>query len=192
MSEKLQHDSEQGLSKELLAENTKELHESLEEKREQNAERERNNAENRAEEAREDIERIETRREHEEQPVELSPAERRKARTADRNQFNTDVSFNKVMTGARARMSGPSRTFSKFIHIKAVEKTSEAIGSTVARPNALLLGAVFALLFTATIYIWAKNAGYPLSGFETIAAFIVGYLVGIIVDFARIMFTGKR
>ncbi len=192
MSEKLQHDSEQGLSKEQLPENAQELHESLQEKREQNAaERERNNAE-KLEEAREDIERLAEKREQEEKPVELSPAERRKARTADRNQFNTDISFNKVMSGARTHMSGPSRAFSKFIHIKAIEKSSEAIGATVARPNALLLGAIFALLFTATIYIWAKNAGYPLSGFETIAAFIVGYLVGIIVDFARIMFTGKR
>lgn len=193
MSERLQQDSEQGHSKEQLNDSAKELHESLQEKREQSAERERNNAESSAEKARNDIERIEKSREkNNPKQVELSPAERRKARTADRTNFKTDVSFNKVMTGARARMSTPSRVFSKFIHIKAIEKSSEAIGATVARPNALLLGAAFAFLFTVVIYVWAKNAGYPLSGFETIAAFIIGYLTGIIVDFLRIMFTGKQ
>lgn len=192
MSEKLQQDSEQGLSKEQLSEQAQELHESLHEKREQSAERERQSVENSAEKAREDIERIEKSRDKNEKPVELSPAERRKARTADRQKLNTDASFKKTMSETQSHMSGPSRTFSKFIHIKAVEKTSEALGSTVARPNALLLGAVFAFLFTVIIYVWAKNAGYPLSGFETIAAFIVGYLVGIIVDFVRIMLTGKQ
>ncbi|HEY0965122.1 MAG TPA: hypothetical protein VGE13_01445 [Candidatus Saccharimonadales bacterium] len=192
MSERLQQDSEQSLSKEQLDDQTKELHESLQEKREQSVEHERHTAENNADKARDDIERIEKSREKDEKPLELSPAERRKARTADRRKLNTDMSFKKTMTETQSHMSGPSRAFSKFIHVKAVEKASEAVGSTIARPNALLLGSVFAFLFTVVIYVWTKNAGYPLSGFETIAAFIVGYLVGIIVDFVRIMVTGKQ
>lgn len=191
MSEKLQSGQEQGHA-ERLAENAKELHEILQEKRELSAEHERSRAEEAAEKAREDIERLEKDAEKDKVSVELSPAEKRKATVADRRKLNTDLSFKKTMTEAQSHMSAPSRAFSKLIHIKLVEKASEAIGNTVARPNALLSGAVFAFLFTVAIYVWTKNAGYPLSGFETMAAFIIGYLVGIIVDFVRIMITGKQ
>ena len=83
------------------------------------------------------------------------------------------------------------RSIGKLIHAKAVEKTSEAVGSTIARPNAILSGSIMAFALTAGLYFWAKYVGYPLSGFETIGAFIIGWLVGMIYDFTRIMFTGK-
>lgn len=191
MSEKLQTGSEHSHG-EHLAENSKELHEQLREQREQAAEHERDQAEKNAEKARADIERLEKNNEQDAKSPELSPAQKRKARVADRKKLNTDLSFKKTMAETQSHMSGPSRAFSKFIHIKPIEKASDAIGNTVARPNALLSGAVFAFLFTVAIYLWTKNAGYPLSGFETMAAFIIGYLVGIIVDFVRIMITGKQ
>lgn len=191
MSEKLNAENEHGHS-ERLAENSKELHEQLREQREQGAERERNNAEQNVEKAREEIDRIEKSGEKKAKHLELSPAEKRKAHVADRKKLNTDLSFKKTMSEVRSHMSAPSRAFSKFIHIKPIEKASEVVGNTVARPNALLSGAIFAFIFTVAIYLWTKNAGYPLSGFETMAAFIIGYLVGIIVDFVRIMITGKQ
>jgi len=190
MSEKLQTESEHNQS-EQLDENSKELHKQLHERRDQSAEHEDNQEKN-AEKAREDIERIEKNSEKEVKPLELSPAEKRKTQVADRKKLNTDLSFKKTMSEVQSHMSAPSRAFSKFIHAKPVEKASEAVGNTIARPNALLSGAVFAFIFTVAIYLWTKNAGYPLSGFETMAAFIIGYLVGIIVDFVRIMITGKQ
>lgn len=102
------------------------------------------------------------------------------------------ANFNATMDEAREQMSAPSRTFSKVIHNKAVEKTSEAVGDTLARPNALLYGAIFAFALTLGMYIIAKNMGYPLSGFETIAAFIFGWVIGITFDFLKVMITGKR
>lgn len=120
-----------------------------------------------------------------------SPAEKRTKRMT-RNKASLDASFNTQMKEVRQHMSAPSRTFSKVIHNKAIEKTSEAVGSTIARPNAMLAGALFALVFTTGLYLWARWAGYPLSGFETIGAFIIGWLVGLIFDFARIMITGNR
>ena len=103
-----------------------------------------------------------------------------------------DASFNLKMKEVQSQMSTPSRTFSKVIHNKAVEKTSEVVGATVARPNAFLAGAISSFIFTLAIYLVAKHYGYPLSGFETIGAFIVGWLVGILFDYLRIMITGKR
>jgi hypothetical protein len=89
-------------------------------------------------------------------------------------------------------LSAPERIFSKVIHNKTVETVSDTVGSTVARPNAILSGSVCAFLLVATVYILARYQGYGLSGFETIAAFILGWIIGIVIDFLRIMISGKR
>lgn len=109
-----------------------------------------------------------------------------------RNKKNLDISFNKQMSDVRHEMSAPSRTFSKIIHNKAVEKLSDGIGSTVARPNAILSGSVTAFVLVLSVYLLARYIGYPLSGFEVIGSFFLGWLLGIIFDFLRIMITGKR
>lgn len=79
-----------------------------------------------------------------------------------------------------------SRAFSKVIHQPAVEKTSAAVGATVARPNAILFGALFAFLISGAVYVIAKHYGYGLSGFEAIGAFIIGWAVGMLVDVFRL------
>ena len=112
-----------------------------------------------------------------------TPRSRAKAREAN---------FKRTMSDARSHMSAPSRAFSKVIHAKAVERTSDAIGATVARPNALLSGAVAAFILTLVVYLVAKYDGYPLSGFESIAAFILGWVIGLLFDYLRVMITGKK
>lgn len=119
-----------------------------------------------------------------------APAEKRQEKLV-RTKKTLDVSFDREMKDIRRQMPALSRAFSKVIHNKAVERVSDAASKTIARPNAILAGSSFALVFTAVLYFWAKNAGYPLSGFETIAAFIIGWLSGIIFDFIRIAISGK-
>ena len=118
--------------------------------------------------------------------------EKHRARPHKRTKKMLDQSFKKQMKEAQDDMSAPARSFSKFIHSKPVEAASEAIGSTVARPNAILAGSLSAFVLVTAIYAIAKHIGYPLSGFETIGAFIIGWLIGIMIDFFRIMITGKR
>lgn len=118
---------------------------------------------------------------------ETSPAERRGPAT----KFEKSASFAATMEEVRSQMSAPSRTFSKLIHNKTVEKVSDITGNTVARPNAILSGAVFAFLITLAVYLIAKNLGYPLSGFETIGAFILGWAIGLVYDFLKTMITGR-
>ena len=119
-----------------------------------------------------------------------APAEKRQEKLV-RTKKALDASFDREMKDIRRQMPAPSRAFSKIIHNKTVERVSDAASKTIARPNAILAGSSFALVFTAVLYFWAKNAGYPLSGFETIAAFIIGWLTGIIFDFIRIAISGK-
>ena len=101
-------------------------------------------------------------------------------------------SFKQEMTKIQAELPATQRGFSKLIHNPVVEKTSEALGSTVARPNAILAGAIVAFFAVLAVYLTAKHFGYALSGFETIGAFIVGWVLGILYDFFRVMITGKK
>lgn len=101
-------------------------------------------------------------------------------------------SYNKILKQTQRELSVSSRIFSRITHIKAIETTSDFIGNTVARPDAMLAGAFFAFIATLFVYVIAKTLGYALSGFETIAAFIIGWLAGIIYDYLKILITGKK
>jgi sorbitol-specific phosphotransferase system component IIBC len=82
-------------------------------------------------------------------------------------------------------MKPASRAFSKVIHNQTVEKASNVVGSTVARPDSILAGSLTALILTAIVYAIASHYGYVLSGFETIGAFVIGWLIGVIIDWVR-------
>ncbi|HMH70561.1 MAG TPA: hypothetical protein VK502_04120 [Candidatus Saccharimonadales bacterium] len=120
---------------------------------------------------------------------ETSPAERR---SSLHSKAERDASFNMTMDEVHTQMSAPSRAFSKIIHNKTVERVSDATAATIARPNAILSGAVFAFVLTLGVYLVAKNLGYPLSGFETIGAFVLGWIIGILYDFLKVMITGRK
>lgn len=103
-----------------------------------------------------------------------------------------EASFKRQMKDIQAVQPPINRAFSKLIHNKAVEKASDVVGSTVARPNAILAGSVAVFSLTLTIYVIAKNIGYQLSGSETIASFIVGWTIGLVYDYLRVVITGKK
>jgi hypothetical protein len=126
-----------------------------------------------------------------EHKAEVSPAEKPKIRKRP-DKAMKKASFNKTMKETQAHMPTPSRAFSKVIHSRGVERTSEVVGSTVARPNAILAGSLTAFLVTLGIYLFARYYGYPLSGFETIGSFILGWMLGILFDYLRVMITGKK
>ncbi len=119
---------------------------------------------------------------------EPSPA----ARRGPISKKERDASYSRTMKKVQSELSGPSRAFSKVIHNKAVEKASDTLGATVARPNAIASGAIAAFLATLATYYVAKNVGYQLSGFETIGAFAAGWAIGLLFDYFRVMITGKR
>jgi hypothetical protein len=118
-----------------------------------------------------------------------SPAGRRHGVVSKKEQ---KASYTQHMAKLQAELPPVQRGFSKVIHNPIVEKTSETVGSTIARPNAVLAGAVVAFFAVLIVYLTAKHFGYVLSGFETIGAFIVGWVLGILYDFFRVMITGKK
>lgn len=103
-----------------------------------------------------------------------------------------EASYKHTMQHIQSEMSSPARAFSKFIHNNVVEKSSEAISNTIARPNAILAGSLTALVLVSGVYVTAKLFGYRLSGFETIGAFTLGWAIGLIYDYVRFMALGRR
>lgn len=101
-------------------------------------------------------------------------------------------SYSSTMRQIRSEMSAPARTFSKVIHNPTVEKVSDVVGGTAARPNAVLAGSIAATFMTLFVFMVAKQYGYRLSGFETIATFLLGWSIGLIYDYARLMLVGRR
>lgn len=118
-----------------------------------------------------------------------SPAERRTGVISRRQR---DQSFAKQMDGIQTHLSPKERAFSSFIHKKSVEKISDTAGSTIARPNALLAGSIAAFLLVTIVYLLAKHYGYQLSGFETIGAFALGWIIGMIYDYVRLLIGNKK
>jgi hypothetical protein len=103
-----------------------------------------------------------------------------------------DAAYNELMKLVRTELNGPSRAFSKVIHSPFVERSSEVIGGTLARPNAILAGSGTALVLVLSVYLLSRTFGYQLSGFETIGAFLLGWAVGLIYDYVRVMAYGRR
>ena len=126
------------------------------------------------------------------QSKETAPHPAPAARRGAIRKQDLDATYKRTMKQVQSELSAPSRAFSKVIHTKAVEKTSEALESTIARPNAILAGAVGAFVITLAIYLIAKHFGYRLSGSETIAGFVIGWIIGILFDYFKVMITGKR
>ena len=101
-------------------------------------------------------------------------------------------SFGKTMTRVRSELSPQERVFSKFIHLPGIEKASDIVASTVARPDAIVSGSVCALIITGGLYITARYFGFSLSGSETMAAFVIGWLIGILFDVTKGAIKHKR
>lgn len=124
------------------------------------------------------------------QPKQSVPMAKMPIKKATKNQ--KDAEFKKTMKSIQKQMTPAERTFSKMIHNPVIEKTSEVAGSTVARPAALLTGSLSALILTSLVYVIAKYYGYSLSGAEWIASFIIGWAIGLIIDWLRVTVLGKK
>jgi hypothetical protein len=143
----------------------------------------------RAEVARHDAKEVFAREAGKEQESQAAAASPRAVRKVTKQE--KAVAYKKTMKQIQGEMNPATRTFSKIIHTPAIEKTSQVLGSTVARPNALLAGGMFAFVFVLLAYFLAKKYGYQLSGFETIGAFALGWALGLIYDYAKLMFSRR-
>ena len=136
-----------------------------------------------------EAEKLARRNESHKDTQKTSPAERR---SGPINKKQLGSSFKAQMKFVEAEMNPTERVFSKFIHSKPIEKTSEVLGSTIARPNALLSGSITAFIGVTILYFVSKYYGFQLSGFETIGTFVLGWIIGVLYDYVSLLVKGHN
>lgn len=100
------------------------------------------------------------------------------------NKHLKEMAFSRALTRARKKLSVPSRAFSKFAHIPAVDKASEAIGKTIARPAGMLWGSVLAFIGASALLWITKHYGYEYNYLMLIVLFGGGLILGNVAEFA--------
>lgn len=103
-----------------------------------------------------------------------------------------DMAFARAMTRTRKRLSPISRGFSKVIHASVIDKPSEFIGKTIARPQGMLWGAVFAFIGTSVLLWITRHYGYEYNYLLAIILFIAGAVIGTTVEGLVYLLKSKR
>lgn len=102
------------------------------------------------------------------------------------------VNYTHTMQSLQRHLNPVSRTFSHVIHNTAVEKTSEALESTVMRPS-VVTGALWsAAIVGLGFYLVARHYGYALSGSEMLVSLLVGGAIGGLMEAAARAVRGHR
>ncbi len=96
--------------------------------------------------------------------------------------LDKEAAYHDTLRSLQRHLSPASRRFSKVIHSPAVEKTSEVVGATVARPSVTLGATTTALIVGGFLYFTARAYGFALSGSELLLSLIIGGILGLLVE----------
>jgi hypothetical protein len=93
-----------------------------------------------------------------------------------------DMAYSRALVRTRKHLSVPAKMFSRVIHSKILDKPSEAIGKTIARPSGMVGGAVFAFFGTSLLLWTTKKYGYEYNYLAATLLFIIGMIFGIVTE----------
>lgn len=93
-----------------------------------------------------------------------------------------DMAFSRAMTRTRKKLSPVSRGFSKVIHNSFVDQSSEYVGKTIARPQAMMWGALFAFIGSSALLWITRHYGYEYNYLAVILLFVGGAIAGSLLE----------
>ncbi len=96
--------------------------------------------------------------------------------------LNHKLNYAQTLASVQRKLTPLSRSFSRVIHTPIVEKTSEALENTVARPSVIFGATWTALIVGGIFYFTARMYGYALSGSELLFSFVVGAVLGLVLE----------
>lgn len=97
-------------------------------------------------------------------------------------------SYKRSLKKVQSQLNPVERTLSKTIHNPVIDRTSEGLARTVARPQGILFGGIFAVLGSSVFLYFTKHYGFEYNYLAFIALFIGGYIFGLFVDLFRAVF----
>jgi len=92
--------------------------------------------------------------------------------------------YKSTMNRLQNQLPDSSRKFSKFIHNPAVEKTSEMLSSTIARPSGILGAGIVGFIGFAVVLYFAKRNGFALPSNSSLFVLVLvgGWACGLLVE----------
>lgn len=97
--------------------------------------------------------------------------------------------YKQMVKKAQSNLNVPQRAFSKLIHLKVVDTSSNAAAKTIARPSAFLGGSVGALVGSAVLLYFSRQNGFSYNYAAIFVLFVGGFFVGALVELiARLLF----
>lgn len=100
--------------------------------------------------------------------------------------------YKRTLKTVQRELKPTDRAFSKVIHQPFVETLSNVSEKTIARPSALLGGGLTALLGTSIVLYMSKHYGFRYNTFLFFALFIIGFGIGILIEFGLRSTARKR
>jgi len=103
-----------------------------------------------------------------------------------------NTAFTRTMTRTRKQLNVPDRWFSQLIHIPAIDKVSNAIGSSIARPIPLFWGGLFACTGTSVLLWITRHYGYEYNYLVLFLLFGTGLVLGFGIEAIWRIFRHKQ
>ena len=93
-----------------------------------------------------------------------------------------ETSYHRTLVRTQKQLSRPSRVFSKMVHSKVLDRPSEAVGKTIARPSGMLGGAIVAFIGTSALIWITRHYGYEYNYLVVSMLFIGGMSAGLLLE----------
>lgn len=94
--------------------------------------------------------------------------------------LSPSANYRQTMVTLRHRLSPASRRFSSVIHTPVIEKTSEVLAKTIARPSVSLGAITGAVIMSGGFYLFARHYGFTLKGSEVWVGLLIGAAIGLL------------
>lgn len=93
-----------------------------------------------------------------------------------------DIAFVRTMTRTRKKLHPTDRVLSKLIHNPVIDRPSDFLGKTLARPASMFWGALFAFIGTSVLLWITRHYGYEYNYFLALVLFVIGAVFGVLLE----------
>lgn len=90
--------------------------------------------------------------------------------------------YNRTLKRVQQHLNASERLMSKAMHHKTVEKVSEGVGKTAARPSGILGGGIMALIGSFALLYVSKKYGFEYNFFVFFLLLAGGFLLGLLLE----------